>query len=282
MMSAGLLTVFAGTVLQFTADKATITPSITLSAGAPTPDWTVTESDGTLYSYSTASFTHNRTVTGDMTIELTNTAAIGSYVTTVNLNSDGLKGTWDTTQLALLPNLQNLSLQSNSSLVCSFSLADLPASIVYLYLYSTSSTITGSLADLPALITGLYLNSTSSTITGSLADLPASITGLYLNNTSSTITGGVLAMAATNIQIIKLQDTALTQSQVDDVIGRIWADHASFTYATPTANVGGSNAAPSGIYQAACPPTTGKEEIYELVNDSCGGGFNTWTWTYTA
>jgi hypothetical protein len=47
-------------------------------------------------------------------------------------------------------------------------------------------------------------------------------------------------------------------------------------------DIGGSNAAPSGTFQAAsaCPVTAatdGKEVAYELLNDSCGVGFNKWT-----
>ena len=54
-------------VLTFTSTAAQITPSITLSAGAPPVVWTVTESNGAVFTYATASFTHNRVTAGDYT-----------------------------------------------------------------------------------------------------------------------------------------------------------------------------------------------------------------------
>jgi hypothetical protein len=71
---------------------------------------------------------------------------------------------------------------------------------------------------------------------------------------------------------------ALSQAQVDAVLSGLWTAFATRNVAAGTINVGGSNAAPDGIYQAQNPPTTGKERCYELVNDS--GGINpTHKWT---
>jgi len=59
----------------------------------------------------------------------------------------------------------------------------------------------------------------------------------------------------------------LAQAAVDAVLAAIWANKANYTYATPTLDLAGTgNAAPSGTYQAASPPTTGKEYAYDLVN----------------
>ena len=62
----------------------------------------------------------------------------------------------------------------------------------------------------------------------------------------------------------------LTQVQVDAVLTGLYSAFATRTATGGTINVGGNNAAPSGVLQAMCPPTTGKERAYELVNDSCG------------
>jgi len=61
---------------------------------------------------------------------------------------------------------------------------------------------------------------------------------------------------------------SLTQTQVDQILSDFWTGFASSTGTARTLNVGGSNSAPSGTYQAANPPTTGKEFAYELKNDS--------------
>ena len=161
-------------------------------------------------------------------------------------------------------------------------LADLPAGMTYLLLYNTLSTITGALANLPAGMTYLLLGGTPSTITGALADLPASMTYLDLSGTSSTITGGATAVPAHAIGLVYLDSTTMTQAQVDGVALRLYTDRAVFTAAAPTLNIGGSNPAPSGIYQDANPPTTGKEYIYTLVNDPRVEGFKKWSITYTA
>ena len=62
----------------------------------------------------------------------------------------------------------------------------------------------------------------------------------------------------------------LTQVQVDAVLTGLYSAFATRTATGGTINVGGNNAAPSGILQAKCPPATGKEFAYELINDSCG------------
>lgn len=69
----------------------------------------------------------------------------------------------------------------------------------------------------------------------------------------------------------------LNQSAVDTVLGDLYAYFAARTKAGTIDLSGTGNAAPSGTLQAACPPTSGKEYAYELVNDSCGvSGFH-WT-----
>ena len=87
-------------------------------------------------------------------------------------------------------------------------------------------------------------------------------------------------MAAVGIQQIRVDSSSTTQANIDDIMLRLYTDRASFTYATPVLNVGGTNPNPSGVYQDATPPTSGLEYAYKLVNDPDAEGFNTWTVTY--
>jgi len=84
----------------------------------------------------------------------------------------------------------------------------------------------------------------------------------------------------TNLQRIWVQDNALSQAIVNEIVRGVYAIRTSIAYATPMMNIGGNNADPSGVYQSACPPTTELEMVYALVNDPCGDGHNLWTVTY--
>ena len=86
----------------------------------------------------------------------------------------------------------------------------------------------------------------------------------------------------------QMQGNALSQAIVDAILWELYqASAAPRTVSGGTINLGGTNAAPSGTYQAvASPPvsgsTPGKEIAYELRNDSLGL-FNNWaTVTITA
>jgi len=83
-----------------------------------------------------------------------------------------------------------------------------------------------------------------------------------------------------SIQTIQYENN-LIEADVDALLAGIYADWASFTYATPSLDIAGdSNAAPSGVYQDGDPPTTGLEYVYELANDPETTGNETWTITY--
>jgi len=81
----------------------------------------------------------------------------------------------------------------------------------------------------------------------------------------------------------RFDNNSLSQSDVDTALWSLYqATVTPRTASGGTINVGGSNAAPSGTFQAAsaCPvtiSTDGKEIAYELLNDSCGVGFNKWS-----
>jgi hypothetical protein len=97
--------------------------------------------------------------------------------------------------------------------------------------------------------------------------------------------GGVLTISAYTdftglvaLHNLQLQNNALAQASVDAVLKGLWTARASFTYATPSLTINGTNAAPSGIYQSNCPtPATGKEWAYDLVHETCAGGGHVWT-----
>lgn len=150
----------------------------------------------------------------------------------------------------------------------------------------------------PAVITALDLRDTKITLNATLARL-ASLTSLRIENISGFDSAHISAMALTFLYLalsaagtvattaradwagivvrkapsptIQMQ---LTQAQVDAVLLGIYDAFPNRTATAGTLNVAGTNAAPSGVLQAACPPTTGKEAAYELVNDTCGVSAN--------
>jgi len=77
-------------------------------------------------------------------------------------------------------------------------------------------------------------------------------------------TVGASAPVPTGITFMGYYNT-LNQSSVDNILEQIWIAKAGFTDAAPSLDILASNSAPSGIYQAASPPTTGEEFAYDLV-----------------
>ena len=113
-----------------------------------------------------------------------------------------------------------------------------------------------------------------------------SLVGATSKAALSVTVGGFAGWTTTNN--FQMQDNGLSQSVVDAILWELYqASAAPRTVSGGTINVGGSNAAPSGTFQAvASPPvsaaTPGKEIAYELLNDSLGL-FNNWaTVTITA
>jgi len=83
----------------------------------------------------------------------------------------------------------------------------------------------------------------------------------------------------TSLVTLAMNDLGLDAATVDAVLADIYAGRMGYIAAAPTANLGGSNADPNGVYQAMVPPTTGNETRYELVNDSAAQGFHKWAIT---
>ena len=109
--------------------------------------------------------------------------------------------------------------------------------------------------------------------------VPVVTTHLYLF--ASSLSGAPNLGINTAMREYYYHDCGLVQANVDAVLLSVYTRRMTFAWAAPGLTVGGTNAAPSGVYQAACPPTTGKEYAFELVNDSCLDGFNKWIVTFT-
>jgi len=75
-----------------------------------------------------------------------------------------------------------------------------------------------------------------------------------------------------------MQDNGLLQAAVDQILADHYAAFPTRTGTNGTINIGGTNAAPTGVSPGAaeCPPTTGYNTAYELVNDSCGVSAKHW------
>jgi hypothetical protein len=138
----------------------------------------------------------------------------------------------------------------------------------------------GSLTTLTTL--NLYVSVTTTNITAAeIANLVNLIT--FRATTSKCFASPISTSFAALTKIKTIQyEAGLNQAQVDAVLAAIYGARASYilTGATPALDLlGASNAAPSGIYQDATPPTTGKEYAYALVNDPRAEGFKKWTVT---
>ena len=101
--------------------------------------------------------------------------------------------------------------------------------------------------------------------------------------------GGGWANWATTT-LFRVDGNGLAQATVDAILWELYQATLARTVTAGTINVGGTNAAPSGTFQAAasCPvtvATSGKEIAHELLNDGCNAiaAGETWaTVTYTA
>jgi len=108
---------------------------------------------------------------------------------------------------------------------------------------------------------------------GGLTDL----TYLYLINSNNIAaqTGLSNLLKLTWLQY----ENGLSQAQVDSVLTQLYSAFPTRTGINGTIDLlGDSNAAPSGTApgSAECPPTTGWNKAYELVNDSCNVSANHW------
>lgn len=161
-----------------------------------------------------------------------------------------------------------------------------PTSFTLRYISILSGTF--NLADLTAWRPtqfGLFQLSAGFTITLNSADVAAwkpTTFEIYGNGTAPTFTAGGGFANFTTTTGFSFFGLALSQTQVDAVLLELYqASIAPRTVANGAIQLQGSNAAPSGTFQAcASPPVTaatpGKEIAYELLNDTIGAFSNHW------
>ena len=133
--------------------------------------------------------------------------------------------------------------------------------------------------------TTFYLSFPAGTYTFNTADMAAwnPQTWKLMNMpVGGTYTFGATVMRNwTNARELNVSGLGLNQATVDTILFDIYAGRMGYTYATPTLNVGGTNAAPSGVYADEDPPVTGKGAAFELQNDPEAEGFSRWAITFT-
>ena len=110
-----------------------------------------------------------------------------------------------------------------------------------------------------------------------LAPLAGSL--VYLRCNANAITTLDVRAVANGVTYINATDNGMAQAAVDAILLSIYTRRMAFTDATPELLIGGTNAAPGGVYQYAATPSTGNEYRYALVNDDDGEGFNVWAVT---
>jgi hypothetical protein len=202
----------------------------------------------------------------------------GGHVTSVQLNSNNCSGDISEFNPSSLPNLRYLYLHRNS---LSGDISGWGIGSVLNDLRIYNNTFSGDVG-LWVDISGLkYFLASSNNLAGDISSWNMSSMLLaYLYN--NALNGAPDMSSNTGILRLLYHNNGLSQDDVDAVVGEIYDRRLAFTSALPALNVGGTNAEPSGVYQDAAPPTTGKEMIYKLVNDPDAEGFNKWTITYTA
>ena len=171
--------------------------------------------------------------------------------------------------------LSLLEAHTNPSLRAS--LRDVPAGVTHLYV-SRCPLITGDLSDVPAGVTSLSVRGCP-LITGDLSDVPAGVTTLLAYSCPLISPVGIHLL--TSISDIRIYSNGYSSAIVDAVLEEMYTHRMSFTAAAPALQIGGTNAAPSGVYQNASPPTTGLEFAFKLVVDPDGDGHKKWAISWT-
>jgi len=242
---------------------------------------------------------------GTWTVRISNPTII------TRLNCDDSKFGCEAGFIGSLTALTSLSLNSLANVtVGSGEIGSLTA-LTYLYLYNLANVTVGSgeIGGLTSLTSLSLLTIPNVTVgSGEIGSL-TSLTSLRLSNLANVTVGSGEIGSLTSLTYLRLNSLAncalqtsyptalttityqnsLSQANVDDVLFGIYTMTVTpRTGSNGTVDVAGTNAAPSGIFQAAaaCPvdgSTPGKEVAHELLNDGCGVGFNAWaTVTTTA
>lgn len=174
--------------------------------------------------------------------------------------------TYDANADPLPAGLKSLSVYNDSKFTYNANTDPLPVGLTTLAFYNLPNVTYDANADpLPGGIASLTLNSLPNVTwdINALQPWPTAVTECSVISCPKVTVSAWTDNAIRSIQLENIYNAAA----VDAVLNAILANKANFTYATPTLDLlGGSNAAPSGTYQAADPVTSGKEAAYALVN----------------
>jgi hypothetical protein len=236
---------------------------MTVAAGkSVVVDWGDTNTN--TYTAGAGARTHAYAGAGTYTVKITKRRD----VTLLNLGDAKITSLVINSTNPLPTGLTSLTLSALAGFTYNANTNPLPTGLTSLYLYSIAGlTYNANTNPLPTGLTSLTL----SALAGLTWDINNSqkwpvgattVTVLACNN--------VTCSAWTNNAVHSIQwESSCNAAKVDSILLAIWTNKANFTFATPTLDLlGGSNAAPNGTYQAASPPTTGKEYAYDLVNGS--------------
>jgi hypothetical protein len=174
--------------------------------------------------------------------------------------------------VSLLRSATSMTAHTNASLV--MKLTDLPIGLTTAYFYS-DPLLTGDIATLPI---GLTYASFSSDplLTGDIATLPIGLTYAYFYSDPLLTAGSIASLSV--IRDIRLYSIGWNAASVDTVLlsvsDAIHADVNHFTYATPSLQIGGTNASPGGTPAAA---TTDP-----LTTPGSGNSDTDWQWDAVA
>jgi hypothetical protein len=201
----------------------------------------------------------------------------GGHVTRLQLPNNNLNGSLATWSPDFLPSLTHLVFNNNGALGGDLNAWVLPLPLIYLYL--NDCTFTGDLGSWALNAALQFMRIHRNTFSGNIGSwvIPVQMLQLYIYGNAFSGAPNI------NTNVLMRQyyynDNGLVQADVDAVLLGIYNRRMAFTWPAPVLLIAGTNAAPSGIYQPACPPGTGHEYEFELENDSCGGGFILWTIT---
>jgi hypothetical protein len=257
--------------------RVTTTPDelVTVSRAVSDVDMTIDWGDGTVETITandTGAQTHTYATAGTYNITLLDV----SNLVDLRITNDSFTG--DLSGWVLPDSLDTLYLHGNS-FTGDLSGWTLPDSLSVMTLYNNN--FTGDLSSwaLPSSLSNIQIYNNS--FTGDLSGwtLPGSLSVFFLQDNDFTLSAFASGTGTGNLY--RMENNALTQAEVDAVLKWVYDNRASFGDATPSLNIGGTNAAPSGTYADEDPPTTGNGYAYELVNDPETEGFNTWTITRT-
>ena len=213
--------------------------------------------------------------TTDLSGDIADLAGMTQLVTLILQSSTSVID-GDIADIATLTSLTTLDLHSNGGIIGD--IADIVALTALVSLSLGNTQVTGDIGELDVMTNLNVLNiyGPGPAVTGDLADLNA----LNLTMFGFSHQTGVNAVAVSpfvNIISGDFRFMELTEGEVDIILEDIYDNRAVFTETRapsfPSLRIE-ENTEPSGVYQDGDPPTTGKEFIYEVVEDPESEGFN--------